>query len=216
MPAPCESDRAPRTRPATVIAGSSRAGRAPDCSCEDLYRSSSRPRFGTDLVSARGSGAEPALRSGAIPKGQPLLASHPLPDRTLLALVPGSPDRDRKRDARLGHNSGSLRAAKGSVSGRKCVYPNSGGGRGGCLADNYVPRETKKWRKRYSGRASIEREFGHIDENWHFNDKQKEVRRTDSIAGLFLQGVLGLALLKLWKAEQAGPARRKTRQQAVG
>ena len=64
--------------------------------------------------------------------------------------------------------------------------------------------------------GSIEREFGHIDENWHFNDKQKEVRRTDSIAGLFLQGVLGLALLKLWNAEQAGPARRKTRQQAAG
>jgi len=81
---------------------------------------------------------------------------------------------------------------------------------------SYVPRETKKWRKQYSGRTSIEREFGHIDENWHFNDKQKEVRRTDSIAGLFLQGVLGLALLKLWKAEEAGSARRKTRQQAVG
>ena len=81
---------------------------------------------------------------------------------------------------------------------------------------SYVPRETKKWGGLYSGRTSIEREFGHVDENWHFNDKQTEVRRTDSIAGLFLQGVLGLALLKLWNAEQASPARRKTRQQAAG
>ena len=81
---------------------------------------------------------------------------------------------------------------------------------------SYVPRETKKWGELYGGRTSIEREFGPIDENWHFNDKQKEVRRTDSIAGLFLQGVLGLALLKLWNAEQAGPARKKTRQQAAG